>query len=434
MKDLPKTGFCSEESFINIASDLIKDSASQYLLISLNLDNYRDVTLSYGYQTGNVLLHDLTVFFQTHSYNYFLSCKRDNDRFLFLFDIVGLELASLTLQLEKQYNDFIEYARKQYPLSRISYHAGIFTITNNKSDITEAIRKADMAAESIRTSSSQHIVLYSNTMMQKHVVEQNILSLFDYIAEEKRILLYLQPKFNLQTKQLTGAEVLVRIRDNFGSVIEPATFLPILEKHGLIYQLDLMVLEKTLQLLAEWLEQDLHPVPLSINLSKLDFYSPEFIKIANEMLEHYQIPKKYLEFEMTETCFKDQFELVAEHINMLHAQGYAFSIDNFGRSDTSLINMGMLPVDIVKLDCNLIKSNIRTTKGRSIIAKLIEMFAEIGIQTICEGIETEEEALLLRRCGCTLVQGYLFDKPLPIQFFHKKYMAYRNNEMLLFNP
>ena len=149
------------------------------------------------------------------------------------------------------------------------------------------------------------------------------------------------------------------------------------------------------------------------------------------MLEQYQIPKKYLEFEMTETYFKNEFELVAEHINMLHAQGYTFSIDNFGRSDTSLINMGILPVDIIKLDCNLIRHNIRNAKGRSIISKLIEMFSEIGIETICEGIETEEEALLLKKCGCNYVQGYLFDKPPPVDFFYKKYIEYRNNGMLI---
>lgn len=432
MKDIPKADFCSEESFFDIASDILKDSTNQHLLISLSLDNYRDVTLSYGYQTGNVLLHDLTVFFQAHSNTYFLSCRRDTERFLFLMDITGLELKSLTLQMEKEYDDFIEYARKQYPLSRIGYHAGIFKIPNANKDISDAIRKADMAADNIHTSKSQHIAFFDDALTQKIIIEQNILSLFDYIAEEKRILLYLQPKFNLQTRQLTGAEVLVRIRDNFGSIIEPSTFIPVLEKNGLIYQLDLMVLEKTLQLLSAWLNDGLTPVPLSVNLSKLDFYSPEFIKIANEMLEQYQIPKKYLEFEMTETCFKDQFELVADHINMLHAQGYTFSIDNFGRNDTSLINMGILPVDIVKLDCNLVRGNLRSSRGRSIISKLIEMFAEIGIQAICEGIETEEEAHLLRRCGCTLVQGYLFDKPLPIDFFYKKYMEYRNNEMLMY--
>lgn len=431
MKDIPNMGFCSEESFVNIATDLLKEHPHQYLLISLSLDNYRNVTLSYGYQTCNVLLHDLTVFFQSLAQSYFLSCRRDFDCFLFLLDISESELPQLTLHLEKQYTHFIEYARVQYPLSRISYHAGIFLMTPDKRNLSEAIYKADIAKESIHLS-QKHIAVFDEEMIKKQSAEQDILTLFDHIAEEKRILLYLQPKFNLDTKQLTGAEILVRIKNHYGSIIEPAVFLPVFEKYGLMYQLDLMVLEKTLQLLSQWLENDLNPVPLSVNFSKSDFYSTEFIKIVHEMLDQYQIPKKYLEFEMTETCFKDEFELFAEHINMLHAQGYTFSIDNFGRSDTSLINMGILPVNIIKLDCNLIRRNIRNAKGRSIISKLIEMFAEIGIETVCEGIETEEEAKLLQKCGCNYVQGYLFDKPLPVDFFYKKYIEYRNNDMLIY--
>lgn len=430
MKDFPSIGFYSEESFVDIASDVLKNTNQQYLLISLSLDNFRNVTLSYGYQTYNVLLHDLAVFFQSLAQSYFLSCRRNSDCFLFLLDISESELPQLTLHLEKQYYDFIEYARAQYPLSRISYHAGIFEITSDKRDLSEAIFKADIAEESIHAS-QKHIIVFDESMIKKQSAEQDILALFDYMAEEKRILLYLQPKFNLHTKQLTGAEVLVRMKDKSGAIIEPSVFIPVFEKHGLMYQLDLMVLEKTLKLLSQWIEDGLNPVPLSVNFSRSDFYSPEFIKIVHEMLEQYQIPKKYLEFEMTETCFKNEFELVAEHINMLHAQGYTFSIDNFGRSDTSLINMGILPVDIIKLDCNLIRHNIRNAKGRSIISKLIEMFSEIGIETICEGIETEEEALLLKKCGCNYVQGYLFDKPLPVDFFYKKYIEYRNNGMLI---
>lgn len=428
MKENPTNGFCSEEVFLDIASDIIKASDHHCLLISLTLDNYKEVTVSYGYHAGNMLLHDLTVFFQSHTI--FLSCRRDTDRLLFLMDTKGLEASILTSSLEKQYHDFIEYARKQYPLSRIGYHAGMYMIPLQCKDILDAVRKADMAEAYIHSSESRHIVFYDEDIYQQQMFEQSILPLFDYVAEEKRILLYLQPKMSLQTKQLIGAEVLVRIRSQSGSILEPAAFIPVLEKNGLIYQLDLMVLEQTLKLLSEWLEKGLNPVPLSINLSKLDFYSPEFLKIVNETLEQYHIPKKYLEFEMTETCFKDEFEVIAEHINMLHAQGYTFTIDHFGRNDTSLINMGLLPVDVVKLDHNLIQRNIKNPKGRSILTKLIEMFSEIGLQTICEGIETEEEAMLLGKCGCSMVQGYLYDKPLPVDYFYKKYIEYRSNDML----
>lgn len=430
MNTIQSIGFCSEESFIGIASDAIRDSKKQYLLISLELDNFNAVTLSYGYQTGNVLLHDLVFFFQMLAHDDFLSCRRDTNHFLFLLEISGLEAALLHSQLEKQYDNFIAYAHREYPLSRVDYHAGMIRIT--KEHMKEAIYKADFAKNSILSSPTHHIVFFDEIMVHNMIMEQQLLSLFDYIAEENRILLYLQPKFNLQTKQLIGAEVFVRIRDIFGSVIEPATFLPILRKHGLLYQLDLMVLERIMQLLSEWIMQGIEPVPISINLSKHDFYAPEFEKIVAEMLEKYEIPQKFLEFEITEACLKEEFEFISERINRLHGKGYTFSIDHFGQNEISLVHIGLLPVDIVKLDCNLIRQNMRTIKGRKIIAKLVEMFSDIGIQTICEGIETEEEALILRRCGCMHVQGQLYDKPLPVSFFCKKYMDYRNNEMLLY--
>lgn len=253
-------------------------------------------------------------------------------------------------------------------------------------------------------------------------MEREMIPMFERALKDNRILVYLQPKVAIESGLVIGAEALVRMLDDDGKIVPPMSFIPILERTGMIIQLDFCVLDQVCALIRKWMDNGIIPIRISVNLSRFDFQEDGSWEQMLKKIKDFDIPREYLEFEVTETIFYDDVEFIINKLRQLRAKGHKVSMDDFGSGYSSLNTVGLMPIDIIKFDRGFVQNSINNQKGLEIMSGLVDIFNKINLEVICEGVETEEEEKTIQQCGCDYVQGYYHDKPLPIEVFEGKYM------------
>lgn len=422
MKTDKLTNLLFYDDFKEEAVKILEKEERDYVLISMNISNFKYINDVYGYEMGDKLLQHLAEFFHFRNINSRLASRMHADRFLVLTAGNGDSNVVLLDRFLNKHKQFAEEMERLYPMCKVHINAGACRAEKGFRSISELVDKAEMARKSISDSYVETIAFYDEELADQKGMERRIIPVFEKAMEENRILIYLQPKFTIDTQELVGAEALVRLVDNNGQILSPNLFIPVLERAGMISDLDGYVTEQVYRLVNSWLERQLEPIPVSINLSRLDLTNEEKWQGIQEKISDYRIPKKYIEYEVTETVFLDDLNYITGKIGNIQKDGYKVSMDDFGAGYSSLNTVGILPIDIVKFDRGFVQNSINTRKGIEIISGMIDIFKRIGLEVICEGVETREEEQMVAACGCNLVQGYLHDRPIPIDEFERKYM------------
>ena len=413
------------DDFKKEADRIIAEEGTDYILISMNISNFRYINDVYGYEAGDELLKQLAEYFYFHNPNARLGSRMHADHFVILTDGNGDSKEKLFQRFSARHAEFSRRMESKYPLAKIHVNAGACQIGRDFRSISEIVDKAELARKSIVDSYVENIAFYSAELAQKVDLERRVIPMFEQAMKDERILIYLQPKFIIDTQELAGAEALARIRDAKGNVVPPNQFIPTLEKAGIISELDGYVVEQVYGLVESWIDRGIVPVPVSVNLSRLDLtYEAKWDEIIRKV-EKYRVPKQYIEYEVTETVFLEDIEFITAKLGNIQKMGYKISMDDFGSGYSSLNTVGILPVDIIKFDRGFVQNSLNTSKGIKIMSGIIDIFRRIGLEVICEGVETKEEESMVAACGCNLVQGYLHDRPLPIKEFEEKYMMKR---------
>ena len=264
--------------------------------------------------------------------------------------------------------------------------------------------------------------------------EKEIAGSFSKAIALKEFDVYYQPKLDLNTSSLCGCEALVRWSRTSG-LLAPSDFLPVLEKDGTICALDLYVLEEVCIKLRAWLDLGLTPVRISTNFSKAHLHNHFLAEDIMGIINKYSIPPEYIEIELTESSGYDDFASLSDFVNRIKNYGVYTSIDNFGTGYSSLKLMSDLEIDVIKLDRSFVTDTSslaakepqsgRTTLNRAqnnavVIKAIIEMAHALGIKVSCSGVENNEQKQLLTQLGCDMIQGFLYDKPLPHSEFEKR--------------
>jgi EAL domain-containing protein (putative c-di-GMP-specific phosphodiesterase class I) len=229
----------------------------------------------------------------------------------------------------------------------------------------------------------------------------------------------LQPKINLKTKKIVGAEALVRWRDRDGNEFYPNDFIPIFEDNGFVTKLDFFVYAKVCEYIKERLDQKLRVVPISVNVSRVHLSQANFARKINRLVSQYQVPPKYLEFELTESVFLQHSNEARSTMKKLKEEGYIVSMDDFGSGYSSLNLLTTVDFDILKLDKDFLAEAKISEKDEVVIQSIIKMAKLMNMLTLCECVETQEQAEALLRLKCDMVQGYYFGKPMPIRMFNE---------------
>lgn len=312
--------------------------------------------------------------------------------------------------------------------SKIVLHtrAGISSY-NHSTYVQQAVDKAVTACH---RGSGDNVNIFDEKMEENLTVQHTIESTMEQALRDGEFKPFYQPKYDIRTRRIIGAEALIRWISPTMGFMPPGKFIPLFEQNGFVIPVDHFILEKTFQLQKERLEAGKEVVPISVNQSRLHMIAEEgYLDKMRAIVKKYNLPPGLIELEVTETVFGD-FDAKAgvksaeEILNALHDMGFTISIDDFGSGYSSFSMLGNLPIDTLKVDRSLLLGADKSDKMRQILGNVISLGHALKMHVITEGIETREQEELLLELGCRRGQGFLNSKPLPmdefIAFFEKR--------------
>ncbi len=245
------------------------------------------------------------------------------------------------------------------------------------------------------------------------ISEREIISQMHYALDDEQFIVYYQPQYNHSTGMLVGAEALIRWLHPQKGLIPPISFIPVFEDNGFITNLDFYVFEKVCAFLRKCSDNNYSIVPISINFSKKDIFSNNFVEQLESIRLRYDVPTRYLRIEITESVFMGNVSAINDALKSLRARGYVIEMDDFGSGYSSLNVLKDLEFDIIKLDMLFLDDDNGSGRGGTILSSIVNMAKWLAIPIIAEGVETVEQADFLKSIGCNYIQGYLYSKPLP---------------------
>lgn len=199
-------------------------------------------------------------------------------------------------------------------------------------------------------------------------------------------------------------------------MIAPMEFVPLFEQNGFVVKMDQYIWEEACRTVRAWIEEGLSPIPISVNVSRRHLKDSEFVSVLNRLVETYDIPKQYLEIEITETVEEEE---IGSGISLLKDSGFKLLMDDFGSGFSSLNMLKDTKFDVIKMDQGFLRDFIGSDRGKRIVEHTIQMSRDIGLDMVAEGVETKEQAMFLKECGCDTAQGYYYAKPMALEEFNK---------------
>ncbi len=412
LTNLPNTSY-----FMKFSNELsVRGILSQYTVIFSNLRSFNYINQTLGSQAGDTVLKEygqkLTDFYKQNE----LIARFGGDNFV---AILRNENVENYLNYISKINITVALGN-QTRVMAISARSGVYPIPEGLGSISEAIGRANASLSYARQTNSPEAVWFRQDILERANSEREIISYFRTALLHKEFLVYYQPKVDVITGRIAGCEALVRWMRN-GSVISPADFVPVLENEGLICDLDFYMLERVCEHIKYWTDHEIVPARVSVNFSKLHLRNPHLTEDVINIIRSHSINPDFLEIELTDSASSENFEAMELFVDELKLNGICTSIDDFGTGYSSLSLLKDLHVDVIKIDKSFV-DNIAVTgsKDRIILSSIISMIDGLNMDSVAEGCESAEQAGILKDMNCTMIQGYLFDKPLPFDEYTEK--------------
>ena len=302
----------------------------------------------------------------------------------------------------------------------VSTRAGYYMCSNNEKNPDEIMGKITAASEMARSLSKDGCFVFDEAAKQRVEHIRIIESQFYAGLKNNELEAYYQPKVDIKTGRIIGAEALCRwIKD--GRVISPAEFIPILEQSNAICQLDFYILDKVCKDIKKWLDAGNEGVKCSVNLSRMHLGDEKLLDKVIGIIDKSGVPHDLIEIELTETTTDVDFDELRRIVNGLHQSSISASVDDFGIGYSSLTLIKDLPWDVLKIDKCFLPDGSDNDKQKTImLAHVVSMAQGLGLQCIIEGVETQEQISLLKDIHCFIAQGFYFFKPMPKQEFERR--------------
>ena len=303
--------------------------------------------------------------------------------------------------------------------NHIRARMGVYSEVSRSVDIERRFDRAKQAADAVRDNYALAVGIYDNSMHEKELYLEQLLEDFHTAIREKQFTVFYQPKFDVRPDEpvLCSTEALARWRHPKLGLISPGVFIPLFEKNGLIRELDSFVWREAVAQIRTWEERLGRLIPVSVNVSRIDLNDPPLLKILEKTVDEAGIGRESILLEITESAYTDNAEQIVNVVKSLRESGFFIEMDDFGTGFSSLNMITTLPIDALKLDIQFIRTAFRDRKDTRLLETVIRLAQSLGLSTIAEGVETEEQMLTLKALGCDVVQGYYFSKPLPADEF-----------------
>lgn len=406
------TGGCNRKEFIRRVSRSLKEmpAKTDYVLLFFNIKNFKAVNELLGVGGGDKLL---CWFYQRIIYSRFdpiETSRIESDHFACLIEAGNLDYDYLT-----------EFCNFNYGKEKRKMHiystCGIYYIQENDVSVTGMIDRAKLAKEYITDEYLKPYVIFKNDMKDTYVDEMEICSEFEEGIVKQEFQVFYQPVVDARTGKIVSAEALVRWLHEQKGWISPGQFIPALEKGGYISQLDRYMIEKVTGCLNQRRTEEKRFVPVSVNLSWMDFYDENMLEWIVRGLKKNNQNEQKIRFEITETSLAAIGENHTRMLTHLKENGAEILLDDFGSGYSSFGMLQDYDFDILKMDISFVRNIGVNKKSESILRAIIDMAHQLEIRLVAEGAETEEQVAFLRENGCDYIQGYYYYKPMPEKEF-----------------
>lgn len=293
--------------------------------------------------------------------------------------------------------------------------AGVYRIEDPASPVSIMCDRAVIALRTVKGSYFDRVALYDPGMREALVLEREVVAGIESALREDRIELFLQPKCNIRTGKIVGAEALARWRHPERGIVAPGEFIPLIERNGLVRSLDLRVWEKTAAWIRGLIDEGVQPVPVSVNVSRADIYLVDVAAELHALVERYGIDPSLIEVEITESAYSERPDRIVAAFDELAERGFTVLMDDFGSGYSSLNMLKDINVDVLKIDMRFLDRDDRRSKD--IMESVIRMARWLDLPVIAEGVETREQVNFLLDVGCSYAQGYYYARPMEAAAF-----------------
>ncbi len=387
-----------------------RNPMEHYDVLVLNLDHFRMINELYGKVFGDRLLCVLAdEIRETAEQNGGIACRSNAD----VFFVLMRHLENYEPVYRKLMGKLAEMRLKQNLRARI--RMGVYPDVNLETHSLEWYADAAKSAcNSVRSDYYSGIAVYDEDMHSRELYQERLIADMDQGIREKQFKVYFQPKYEVQNGEprLTSAEALIRwVHPELG-FISPGAFIPLFEKNGLIMKLDEYVFRETAAYIRQWRSQYGWAPPVSVNLSRMDFYDPHLKDWMVGIVKENGIDVKDMMVEVTESALSNEEDRMLNLIRELRDAGFMIEMDDFGSGYSSLNMLCIMPVDALKIDMKFVRNIVSSKNGYRIVELVVEMARALSVPTIVEGVEDADQYELVKQAGCDIVQGYYFARPM----------------------
>lgn len=389
--------------------------AEKYYMISVDINGFKYINDMFGYDAGDSVLQYVLDFVQEF-------CGMNPCARVYADHFAGVcsyqEKPYFEKYLTGKLEEFDRKCGNDYPEFNAFLKIGIYTWrTGEKKELRRIINSASYAMDDIQNMSQSKYQFYTLQMHDEILVRKEIESDMHRAMKEGEFVAYYQPKFDVTTDTIVGAEALVRWQHKTKGLISPGEFIPIFEENQFIIEVDFCIYEQVCQLLRERMDRGEQLYPISCNFSRHHFQMDTFLGRLMKVLEKYQVPAQYIEIEITETIATSDFDRLLETVKALKEKGFLISIDDFGSGYSCVQLLYKLPIDTLKMDRVFAWHQNENKKEEAINRSLITICHQNNIKVICEGVENQEQKNFIMNYDCRYVQGFLYSKPVTRERF-----------------
>lgn len=412
------TGVANQDALMRFVGGLIAAGrVEDYHIIFFNVHNFKYVNKVFPYEQGDVILRNYAQYVKSMMAEDEMVTRLGGDNFVLVFHKERQE------QLIEQLQNI--RIRHQWQNKEREFVFGATVGVSNLDGIKAPraiMGRASIAYQAARQKSVGSVVEFTAEIERQLLANQSVVSNFLPALQAKEFVVYYQPKVNIADRTLYGAEALVRWIRN-GKMVPPIQFIPQLEREGSVCKLDYYVLENVCAFLKERLEKGLPVVPISVNYSRRHLEEENLVERTLEIIDRYGVDHHLIEIELTESDDFQNYEIMSHIIDKFKENGIGTSIDDFGTGFSSLNMIKQVDLDVIKIDKSFIpleKDYPEKERDLVMFRSIVKLINELGKKSIAEGVETVEQLDYLREVGCDIVQGYVFDKPLPQEMFDER--------------
>ncbi|MBO4639335.1 MAG: EAL domain-containing protein [Treponema sp.] len=405
------------EAYLEVPGDV---GINDYAFAHFDVKQFRVLNEAYGHIAANKVLSNVVKAMNEADFIYASGRCHDDNFAMLIKDMPEPELI-------QKLKDFFEKLSvlEEDPFYKIYYKCGVVPMQRAMLSGNRVADSAKMAQALCTNKQGTEIVVYTDKMHDDLSWGNYIKAYVETAIEQDEFVVYLQPKFDINTEKVKGAEALIRWNYKNKEFLPPYRFIPFFEKDGSIAQIDDLVLKKVCAALACWKQQGKPLYPISVNLSRSRMYDENLIDNLVSIVDSYGVSHELIDFELTESATYDNMEHMLNVLEELKAHGFKISMDDFGTGYSSLSLLTRMPIDTLKIDKSFVDTIIDCCERKEdmiVLRHIVSLAKELGFVCLAEGAESKPQVDRLRELGCEVIQGYYYSKPIPIEKYEEKYL------------